>query len=326
MPDLEWIRALKSVPFDYVIDIYPEKIVVAGRDGSTVMLSTINDLNRWLGSVREKRIRINAHTEVAEDLRLTQNEYLIFGRRFRGDILLMERNITIVSFAQLGYSFITPEEEEVETFVTNYDEDTDTYFDVSGLRLYSTYANVYIEGSEETLLTDVVIRVTFAHTVSIRNMEGDVYVRSSFGVIANVRLRNAHIEVLKNLTIGNVYGADGEGVWYIASYNQTFTFGDIDTTNVYEACLILYSQQGITVDPGGTGYIPLPPPPTSSFIEILIESYGAEKTKFEGRVIRTLDPTGITCKVDIQNWQIVVTNNTDATQLISVTWVVRAYG
>jgi len=320
------LNAVKSLVFDYVIDIYPDRIVVTGSDGSTVTFYTVGDLNSWLGSVRGRRIRVNAHTEVANDLRLTQNEYFIFGRRFRGNILLREKNITIISFAQLGYYYITPEGDEVETFVTNYDPDTDTYLDVSGLRLYSVYANLDIEGTATAWLTNVVVRVMFAYDASIFYLEGDVFLRSFFASIGHVKLGNAHIEVLYNLSIGDVHARASEGVWYIASHNVTHVFDTIDTVNVIDNYMVFYFKQGITLDPGATGYIDLGILPTSFFIDVLIVHCGAEVSTFVGQTIRTLDPTGIACKVDVRNKRIVVTNNTSATQMITVIWVVKAYG
>jgi hypothetical protein len=320
------LNAVMSLVFDYVIDIYPDRIVVTGSDGSTVTLYTIGDLNSWLGNVRGKRIRINACIEVADDLRLTQNEYFIFGRRFRGNILLREKNITIISFTQLGHYYITPEGEEVETFVTNYDPDTGTYLDVSGLRLFSVYANLDIEGTAEAWLTNVVVHVMFAYDASILYLEGDVFLRSLFASIGHVKLGNAHIEVLYNLSIGDVRAVNSEGVWYIVSYNATHIFDTIDTANVSDSYMVFYFSQSVSLDPGATGYIDLGILPTSFFINVLIVHYGAEVSTFVGQIIRTLDPTGIVCKVDVQNKRIVVTNDTSATQMITVIWVVKAYG
>jgi hypothetical protein len=33
--------------FDYIVDIYSDKIVITNPDGSTTQLSTIADLNNW---------------------------------------------------------------------------------------------------------------------------------------------------------------------------------------------------------------------------------------------------------------------------------------
>jgi hypothetical protein len=309
------------IAFDYIIDIYSDRIIITASDGSTTTLSTISDFNDWLKNIRGKRIRINAYIEVTDDLRLTQNEYVIFGKWIRGNVFLREKNTTIISFTPLGYYSATL---GITTYVTNYDPDTDTYLDVSGLRFYSIYANIDIEGEETTWLTDVVICVNSAYDTCILYLNGNLFLRSLYATIGHAKFKNAYIEVFYHLHIGDIYGEDGEGTWYIASYQQTHILGDVSIMDVGRAYLVFYFERGITVGAGRTDYIPLGTLPTSYFLDVEIERYGAEITVFDTQILRTLDPTGITCSVDLSNKRIAVTNNTTQTKLISVIWVEKA--
>jgi hypothetical protein len=71
--------------FDYVINLYTDKIEITGYDGSSTTLSTISDLNTWLTSISGKNILIWNNGNMTGDFIPTSNRYVVMGNptRFR---------------------------------------------------------------------------------------------------------------------------------------------------------------------------------------------------------------------------------------------------
>jgi hypothetical protein len=71
--------------FDYIINLYTDKIEVIGYNNEKTTLNTINELNKWLTSVTGKNILIWNNGYMSGDFEPTSNRYVVMGlpTRFR---------------------------------------------------------------------------------------------------------------------------------------------------------------------------------------------------------------------------------------------------
>jgi hypothetical protein len=304
-----------SVPtpvFDYIIDIYADKVVVTDSYGNTVAtLNTVNDLNSWLSNIRGKRIKINAHVEVYDALFLTSNEYWIFGRWIRGNIYLLEKNIAIYSFTNLA-DFSTG------NYISNTPPPDNKERDISGLRLFAPYADLNISAPEGSMLSDVMINIGYTSQSLIRGVDGDIYITGNIINIMNSRLRNTVI-LANNLFLDTIYGQNLEGSWFIASLQNTILW-NVSTTDCGWTCLYLKFLRFINVGANSTATLPLEIPDTRGGTVVVDGIYIPS-----GDIIFTLNPapSGVTYRIDPNQKAIVITNNTPNSYILAViyTWI-----
>jgi hypothetical protein len=81
--------------FDYVVDIYTDRIEITDRNGSKTTLNSIDDLNNWLLGINGKDILIWNNGDMEGTLKLTSNRYVINGRPTRFEIVLTQPNIDL---------------------------------------------------------------------------------------------------------------------------------------------------------------------------------------------------------------------------------------
>jgi hypothetical protein len=295
--------------FDYVVDIYSDRIVITSPDGATMQLSTIADLNNWLRNITGKRIRINAHVEVYDSIHLSPNEYWIFGEWIHGSIHLCGRNITIVSFTRLG-------ESGYRTYVTNYNPQLNDYVDVSGLKLYSVYADVDIHGKSDMILRDVLIYVEMTHTSFIEYIEGDIYMRGAFVDVMRSTLHNVHIDA-DCIDLEDVTSKDYLGTWVMISRRWAPIRGTVDARYTVDAMLHLRNTVFKRVEARSSLVISLP---TINwyFVHYRVVFIGVRK----GSNPYYYDPlpSGVTYQFDEVNKSIVINNATDTGYDIVLTY------
>ena len=306
--------------FDYIIDIYVDKVVVTDAYGNTVAtLSTVNDLNNWLRNVKGKKIRINANTVVIDDLYLPQNEYWIFGERIASNIYLREKNITIISFAPLT-SYTSG------TYVTNYDPDTDGYnIDVSGFKLFAVFADVDIAGSETvTTISDISIHVLSSSTIVLDSVDGDVYLVGNDIRIYNSTLRNAFIFAFSSLSMGNISSGTSSspawGVWCIVSQASYTAFANVSLDHVVRVYINIRRVIRAKLDANSSKTFDLlkftQQTPTGRYVRYIVEAFGLLRVAYAGVTnninISTVDPPppGVTYSIDLSAQQVTITNNT----------------
>jgi hypothetical protein len=294
------IRVAPALPaFDYIVDIYSDKVVVTDASGNTTQLSTIADLNNWLRNITGKRIRINANVEVYNDIYLSPNEYWVFGGWIHGNIYLTSRDITIVSFTRLG-------DATYGGYVTNRDPQTGGYIDVSGLRLYSVYADVIIYGTSNMVIKGVVIHIEYSSYVDMQYIEGDIYVHGAIVGIANSTLRNALIDT-GYLSVDNVVGGDWLGTWMLISHIDTTFKGPITARDLYYVYLDLRATISTTLAPGGTAEIQLPSINITSPMKVRVESMVCWEVTAESNIEKP-PPPELTYVVDYKNWKLILSN------------------
>jgi hypothetical protein len=305
--------AVPAMPaFDYVIDIYANKIVVTDAYGNTVAtLNTINDLNSWLSNVRGKKIRINANVEVYDTLYLTSNEYWIFGEWIHSTIYLIEKNISIYSFTSLGDSMMM-------NYVRNEPPPSYKYLDVSGLRLFAPYADLNIFAEEGSMQSGVVIVVGNTSQSFLGNIDGDIYIAGSMINIMDSRLRNSVI-LAQYLSLDNVYGENYEGTWLIISLGNT-ELKNTSTKNCGYSNAYLKFIRRVSVGANSTATLPLEIPDAWNGMVVVDGIYVPS-----GDTIYAFNPvpSGITYQIDLSQKAIVITNNTSNSYTIVViyTWI-----
>jgi hypothetical protein len=294
--------------FDYVIDIYSDKVIVTNPDGSTTQLSTISDLNNWLRNVTGKRIRINANVEVWDDLTLTPNEYWIYGGWLHGNIYLLSGKHTIISFTGLGDLSTGVQYNQM---LRNVDPQTGNRTNVSGLMLYSVYADADISGTSDMVLTDVLIRIEYTYYTYLAYINGDVYIHGSYMRIENSTLRNAYIDV-ELPYLANITGTNGEvGTWMIRSLTSAEIEGSVNVTPV-DATLLLRVKKDIYISPNTSITIDLPAISYDSirYRVVFIGVHRVELTPTQATHVYDSLPSGVTWYFDLSNKKLVITNST----------------
>jgi hypothetical protein len=281
--------------FDYVVDVYSEKVVITASDGTTTQLPTVADFNSWLSNITGKKIRINMKARIDADFFFTPNEYWIFGEPVDGTIYLLEGKHTVVSMAYISY-------------ITNWRNWT-TY-DVSGSRIYiATADSVWITGSSDRPVRNILLVVGHAGDVSLEHAEGDYYASGEFVHSAVSVLRNMFLNATY-LCLEGIEGRNREGVWVAVSHVNTCD-SPIDVKNVYRAELRLTSSGWLYVGPGYSQEFYLPEIHGSNWAVIKTLQVGVERCS---EMYCTLDPLpeGISYAVNLDEGKIVITNNTDS--------------
>ena len=299
-----------SIPaFDYVVDIYSDKVVITNPDGTTTQLSTITELNNWLRSITGKKIRINANVEVYDDIYLSPNEYWIFGEWMHGNIYLLSGKHTIISFTRLGNQMY-------RAFVSNYDPQTNTRTDVSGLKLYSIYAELDIHGTSDMVLRDILIYVEQTYVSYFEYIVGDVYIRGGNINFTRVTLRNAYIDA-DYVDLQDVISSDYIGAWVIITRYAVVIRGTVDAKNTLDAMLYLRGSRFIRVGANSSATIDLPTI-DSYVVHYKVVFIGVRK----GSNPYYYDPlpSGVTYYFDEVNKKIVITNTTTNSYDIVLTY------
>jgi hypothetical protein len=299
-----------TAPFDYTIDIYADKIIVTDAYGNTVAtFSTINDLNNWIKNVSGKRIRINANVEVYDSLILPPNEYWIFGEWIHGNIYLLDGKHTIISFAKIGDAVFGG-------YVTNLDPETLRRTDVSGLKLYSVYADINIRGTVDMVLNGVQIYAMNTLVSDISYVVGDLYIIGHLILIEESTLINAYIDA-NILYLHNVVSGNGRGLWTIISRLGTIIDGTVDAR--YAAVPILYMRTGDIVTVGARSSASIALPRILGFgIQYNVALIGVMKGS-DPFFVDPL-PSGVTYQFDDANNALVINNATDNSYTIIVVY------
>jgi hypothetical protein len=86
--------------YDYIVEIYADKIVIR-HAGGEITLQSVDKLNEWLSSVRDKKIAVFSYIPLVEDyIFLTRNFYYFAYGRFKY-VFLKEGGIVLMSDAFL---------------------------------------------------------------------------------------------------------------------------------------------------------------------------------------------------------------------------------
>jgi len=302
--------------FDYIIDIYADKVVVTDAYGNTVAtLSTVDELNNWLKNVKGKRIRVNVNAVVTQRLFLVQNEYWIFGKAIEGGITLTEGNIVLYAFAPV-----------LGNGIDNYDPVTYTYYDVSNLRLFATFAGVYLVSPSDTYMPVDAIYVLKAPWFTVDGLDGDVFVvEADYALISNSVFRNLFVYAIYVLYLENI-SAKGGGYWTLISPNDTQISG-VSVANAQRPLLSLrFVRTDIYVPPNSGASVTLGVPDGITRDTVVYIEYIGEVVRCSDNPnIYTLAPlpSEITYSLDPATRTVSIMNNTSNGVTLAIVYVVR---
>jgi gas vesicle protein len=103
--------------FDYVINLYTDKIEITDQGGSKTTLNTISELNEWLTRVTGKNIFIWNNGNMTGDFEPTSNRYVIMGKPTRFRTVLKSSDMDLYYFA-----YYLPDEEFSDSYISNFRE------------------------------------------------------------------------------------------------------------------------------------------------------------------------------------------------------------
>jgi hypothetical protein len=303
--------------FDYIIDIYADKVVVTDAQGNTVAtLNTINDLNNWLNNVRGKKIRMNVNASVTGALYLVQNEYWMFGKPFEGDVILTDRNIVLYAYTPVIGS----------NGIQNQDPTTYAYYDVSGLRLFAVYGGVYLVSPSDIYMPIDAIYVLGAPWFTVDGLDGDVYVlEGDYVKISNSVFRNLFVCALYVLYMGNV-SAKGGGYWTLISLNDT-QMSNVSVANAQRPVLSLrfvWTDIYVPASSGASVTLGVPSGISRDTV-VYIEYIGVMVRNSDNPNIYTIAPlpSEVTYSLDPATGRVDIMNNTDSGVSLAIVYVVR---
>jgi hypothetical protein len=309
--------------YDYVIDIYSDRIVITASDGTTTTLNTVAELNDWLRNVRDKRIRINAHVVVISDLALTRNEYWIFGEWIDANVYVVEPNTTIVSFAPLGSGW-------EGYYVNNVSPDTGEYVDVSGLKLFAVYADLDIEGGETFTVSNISVHILSSMFTTLYAVSGDVYVVGNNVHVFSSSLRRAYIYAHDSLWMEDVKGMGYGSAWCIVSPIETalanVVLNDVDKVYICARSVIwisLYANSSQTFD-----LLDVTDTMNWRIMRYTVEAFGRWLSVVRGNLrldANNPPPSGVTYSIDLSTKKVTITNSTSSLQNIILVYRLEVY-
>jgi len=290
--------AMPTPIFDYIIDIYADKVVITDAYGNTVAtLSTVNDLNNWLSNVRGKKIRINIHDYVNNSnnpLILPQNEYYFHGKGI-AYIAITEKNTMVIANNRIDMMY-------------NWSSETSPYFDVSGSTIILRDVGDLEIWSDGFKMTDITVVANGG--VALAYIAGDVYIWGDYAVIENSDIRNAVIDVFDTLILRNVTDAGGAGLWRVVSHSFTL-IDNVDASHNSYHGVKLRSYRVINVDKGATVAIPLSLPKlvnSEIYVEAIYQYNGVVRDNLTYWSLSPAPPS-ISYNIDLNNMQIIISNS-----------------
>jgi hypothetical protein len=318
--NLQAIRAVLALPslllFDYIVEIYPDKIVVTANDGTKTTLSTIAELNDWLKSVRGKRIVVYSYTEVNDEIVLTGNKYVFFRGRyywiriaepvelyFLGDYVETIYNYVEGAHRLLSNSTIVVTNAELIFFDYAEDEEGNIVYHENVILVASNCGVVEVYGFRGgTVTTNSVVRT------SIIDSELD-FLAAETGELG-----------LYEVTIHYVLYLRANNVRYIVA-NFTGFYADVDLT----------IRKHATLEPKGSRYdsidfsLPLPNLGIPLIMEVGVYVPRASR-RIDNTLISYIEPARdeVSYTVNLDAGTVTVTNNTSSRIFVIV--IIRIRG
>jgi hypothetical protein len=150
--------------FDYIINLYTDKIDITGSDGSKTTLNTIDELNKWLTSVTGKNILIWNNGYMSGDFEPTSNRYVVMGLPTRFRTVLKNSDMDIYYFAQHN-----PEEESTTNYMTNYGE-----YQLNNVNIFAIGQPIIIDSPSDEHLENIHITAIGSRYFYVKLISGGV--------------------------------------------------------------------------------------------------------------------------------------------------------
>jgi hypothetical protein len=164
--------------FDYIINLYTDKIDITGSDGSKTTLNTIDELNKWLTSVTGKNILIWNNGYMSGDFEPTSNRYVVMGLPTRFRTVLKNSDMDIYYFAQHN-----PEEESTTNYMTNYGE-----YQLNNVNIFAIGTPIVISNSSGEYCENIHITAIGSRYLYVRLISGGITAIASYANIIDSAL------------------------------------------------------------------------------------------------------------------------------------------
>ena len=307
---------IPSIPaFDYIIDIYSDKVVVTDASGNTTQLSTIADLNNWLRNITGKKIRVNANTEVTADITLTSNEYWIFGNTLQ--YLWLLSRVTLYAYAPIGW-LVNCDPSRLSDFDRQQGYFDACREDISGSIININYGFYVDIAGDQTALNNIFIYADNVAYASFENLNGaSIVVHGNDIDLYTATVKLLMLEAFGELWLDDITALDGAVVVMISHGYTDIGSIDLSRANVGRLQLLLTVMKGITLPESGTVNLDLGtltsninlPPGVNVFVEI----DGIQI----GRAI-TMSVQGITVAYNSSTNNLAITSNLGTSQMVYV--------
>jgi hypothetical protein len=195
--------------FNYVIDIYTNKIEIADQNGSKTTLYDIDDLSDWLSSTTDKDILIWNHGDMTGTIKLTSNRYVIYGKPTKFKTLLTQPNIDLY--------YLTPSQFfDQRVFsgrwypnfaITNFDIENWNWIPISNVNIFTIGASLIIYGDffhTEQALENIHVTAIDSPYIYINGIKGGVISSAYITLIEGSELTDGLIAISNTLSLYKV--------------------------------------------------------------------------------------------------------------------------
>jgi len=150
--------------FDYVINLYTDKIEITDQGGSKTTLNTISELNEWLTRVTGKNIFIWNNGNMTGDFKPTSNRYVIMGKPTRFRTVLKSSDMDLYYFA-----YYLPDEEFSNRYISNFGE-----YQLSNVNIFAIGQPIVIDSGSGIYNENIHITAIGSRYLYVRMMSGGV--------------------------------------------------------------------------------------------------------------------------------------------------------
>jgi hypothetical protein len=281
--------------YDYVIDIYTDKIEITDTNGSKTTLNSIDDLNNWLSSVTGKNILIWNNGDMEGTLSLTSNTYVINGKPTRFEILLTQPNTYIYHLAP----------NLTENGIFNYSRDF--ICDIDNSNIFAIDTNVNINCFREKRIQNINITAINSQVLTVSGINGRISAITGYAGISDSELTDGLMLIAGSAMISNV-GIAKKACMFIdnAPILTIYNLGSIVEAYFDIKAIV---TRGV-LNPNSSGTVPIPTLPFTVYSTTVL---GVYKTDRPGGIISPLTENEGDVIIDQDNKTITITNKTDKT-------------
>jgi hypothetical protein len=302
--------------YDYIINIYADRIKIFEYDGSKTALNTIDELNTWLTDVKGKNILIWNNGDMTGTIRLTSNKYVVMGKPTKFQLLITQSNIDLIYLAQSLY-----EGSGADLAITNV---------ITGNPMIITQVdnvNIFTIGASTAIYynyyeTDqpcqgIYVTAINPRYVNLMGIMGRVISTAHTTEIRDSQLTDGLIAISETVKI---FSTKVSKYFYVVSNNDSQIWG-LDVSEIdYPVADIQGKAYFGNVNPGQTMT-------TYLTFNSMIPRHELEITGIYENISGILMPltrNDVDIQVDTNNFMISATNNTSRAMNIVVSWRYRA--
>jgi hypothetical protein len=178
--------------FDYIVDLYTDRIEVTDTNGSKTTLNSLDDLNNRLINISDKNILIRNHGDITGTLRLTSNRYVIIGEPAKFAVILTRPNIDLYHLApNLTDEGITNRYDYLgEMTIINI-------YPIDNSNIFATDTDIHIECLPEGTMQNINITAIGSRNLYVCGINGGLSAVTTYANLSRLELTNGLILVAK---------------------------------------------------------------------------------------------------------------------------------